>query len=127
MPTLARPKIKPALLLVRQLELSAAVDYPMHLIQILLPLAGGKRFPAHKFEHLAQKLTKKFGGATTFTRSPAEGRWKSGRATEHDDIAVIEVMTETLEREWWTDLRERLEREFDQDEIIMRCQQIERL
>jgi hypothetical protein len=36
-------------------------------------------------------------------------------------------MAETLEREWWADLRERLECEFDQDEVTMRCQQVERL
>ena len=69
----------------------------MHLIQILLPLNddAGRRFPAKLFERLARELTENFGGATSCTRSPAEGRWKSGHATERDDIAVIEVMAET--------------------------------
>ena len=101
----------------------------MHLIQILLPLndSEGRRFPAQSFERLAHELTEKFGGATSFTRSPAEGRWKSGQATERDDIAVIEVMAETVDRAWWAELRRRLEREFDQDEVVIRGQRTERL
>ena len=101
----------------------------MHLIQILLPLndGEGRRFPADLFERLAQGLTEKFGGATSFTRSPAEGRWKSGQSTERDDIAVIEVMAEIVEREWWAELRRRLEHDFDQDEVVIRSQRTERL
>jgi len=60
--------------------------------------------------HLIQSVT-------SFTRTPAEGRWKDGRKTEHDDIAVIEVMTETIEHELWCDFRERLKQEFNQDEV----------
>jgi hypothetical protein len=101
----------------------------MHLIQILLPLNDGEglRFPAYWFEGLVHELTEKFGGATSFTRSPAEGRWKSGQSTERDDIAVIEVMAKTVEREWWAELRRRLEHDFDQDEVIIRCQRTELL
>ena len=101
----------------------------MHLVQILLPLNDdkGRRFPAQAFEGLARELTEKFGGVTSFTRTPAEGRWKEGKATEHDDIAVIEVMTGTVESEWWAALRQRLEQEFKQDEVIIRCHQIQRL
>ena len=101
----------------------------MHHIQILLPLNDdeGRRFPAQAFERLTGELTEKFGGATSFTRTPAEGRWKNGQTTEHDDIAVIEVMTETVEREWWADLRQRLEHEFNQDEVVIRSLQSERL
>jgi hypothetical protein len=101
----------------------------MHLVQILLPLTDdeGQQFPADAFERLAGELTEKFGGVTSFTRTPAEGRWKTGETTEHDDIAVIEVMAETVDRDWWTGLRRRLEREFDQDEVIIRCQEIQRL
>jgi hypothetical protein len=62
---------------------------------------------------------------TSFTRTPAEGRWKDGRKTDRDDIAVIEVMMETIEHEWWSDFRERLKQQFNQDELIIRCQQIQ--
>ena len=69
------------------------------LIQILLPLSDdeGRPFPAANFHCLAQKLTEKFGGVTSFTRSPAEGRWKQDESTNHDDIVVIEVMTDELD------------------------------
>ena len=101
----------------------------MHLIQILLPLDDGEGlpFPPQSFERLAHELTEKFGGTTSFLRSPAEGRWKSGPKTESDDIAVMEVMAETVDRRWWAELRRRLEHEFDQDEVVRRSQRIERL
>jgi hypothetical protein len=101
----------------------------MHLIQILLPLndGEGRPFPADVFERLAHELTEKFGGVTSFTRSPAEGRWKSGQSTERDDIAVIEVMAETVERDYWAEMRRRLEDKFKQDEVIIRCQRTETL
>ena len=48
---------------------------------------------------LARELTEKFGGVASFTRMPAECRWKDGRKTEHDDVSVIEAMSETIEHE----------------------------
>ena len=101
----------------------------MHLIEILLPLKGpaGVEFPATEFEQLARELTEQFGGVTAFTRSPAEGRWKNQGSTEHDDIVVMEVMTEVLDRDWWEALRIRLMRQFHQEELIIRCRLIEML
>ena len=101
----------------------------MFLIDILLPLKDehGEAFPAHFYDKLAQLLTERFGGVTSFARSPGEGRWKTRGATEHDDIVVIEVMTETLDRGWWADLRQNLMREFRQEDIVIRSQQAELL
>ena len=56
-------------------------------------------------KEVAQLLTERFGGVTSFSRSPGEGRWKNRGATEHDDIVVIEVMAEELDRAWWSQLR----------------------
>jgi hypothetical protein len=44
-----------------------------------------------------------------------------------DDIIVIEVMTDALDRGWWQHFRERLEDTFEQDEIVIRAAAIERL
>jgi hypothetical protein len=44
-----------------------------------------------------------------------------------DDIAVIEIMTETIDRGWWADFRRRVEQEFDQEEIMIRCHKTEQL
>ena len=53
--------------------------------------------------------------------------WRSGSETERDSIAVIEVMAEELAPPYWRSLRERLERELSQEEIVIRAQQVIRL
>jgi hypothetical protein len=101
----------------------------MHLVQILLPLqdSDDHPFPAARFDALASELTDKFGGVTSYTRSPAEGRWKQSGGAEHDDIVVLEIMVGEVDRHWWAALRKRLEAEFRQDEIVIRSQPMERL
>jgi uncharacterized protein (DUF2267 family) len=94
------------------------------LIQILLPTNADNK---GLFEKLTQELTSKFGGVTSFIRAPAEGRWKTGSHTEHDEIAVIEVMTEEIDYGFWTDLRNRLEQALSQEHIVIRCQPMELL
>lgn len=99
----------------------------MHLIQILLPLhdAKGGWFPKAKYEQVTTELTEKFGGVTAFTRTPAEGRWKPGGGpASEDDIVVVEVMTDNLDRKWWGKYRKELEKEFKQESIIVRAQDI---
>ena len=61
-----------------------------------------------------------------FARS-RQGLLQSGGGTEKDRIAVVEVMVERLESSFWRSLRERLERELSQDEIVIRAQEITRL
>jgi hypothetical protein len=73
-----------------------------------------------------QELTDKFGGAT-FVRSPGKGLWQSGGQTESDTIAVIEVMAEGIDPEYWRSLRKRLESDLSQEEIIIRAQEMRRL
>jgi hypothetical protein len=101
-----------------------------HLIQILLPTRDndGAVFPVADFERVARELTERFGGVTAFTRSPADGRWKQGEAdAQHDEIVVIEVMGEGLDRVFWRDYREELARRFRQDVIVIRAQETELL
>lgn len=71
------------------------------------------------------KLTQAFGGLTAFTRAPAEGLWDTGGAVKCDDIVVVEVMTDTLDRSWWHEYRIELEKLFGQDEMIIRAQTYE--
>ena len=101
----------------------------MHLIEILLPLRDRRNepFPSHYYDSLAEKLTHSFGGVTSFVRAPAEGRWHNGEGTEDDDIVVIEIMTASLDRAWWHELRLDLEKQFDQDELVIRSHQVELL
>jgi hypothetical protein len=100
-----------------------------YLVEILLPQETGAGEPIRQqwFADLLKKLTSKFGGATSFMRSPGEGMWKSGARTQRDEIVIIEVMTDQLEQSFWKDLRERLEDELSHQEIVIRSQEIRRL
>ena len=100
-----------------------------YLVEILLPKETGNGKPIGQkwFEDLLTELTGKFGGATSFIRAPGLGLWRSDGETQRDNIAVIEVMAGQLEPEYWTRLRERVERELSQEEIVIRAQEIRRL
>ena len=101
----------------------------MHLVQLLLPIhdPDGKPFPRAQYREIRETLTEKFGGLTAYSRAPAEGLWDDGDDVEHDDIVVYEVMVPELDRAWWSAYRARLEDAFDQDEMVIRAQEIERL
>jgi hypothetical protein len=103
----------------------------MHLIQILLPVYDneGKELPQLEFRRVSSELSHRFGGVTAFTRAPAEGIWKQDEASHptHDDIVVVEVMADELDRDWWAQYRLELERRFRQAEVIIRAQAMEQL
>ena len=102
----------------------------MNLVQLLLPLydADGTRFPASAYDEVARELTERFGGLTAYVRAPAKGLWEeeSGQ-TRRDDIAVYEVMVDSLDAAWWKAYRERLEERFRQEEMVVRAHEIRRL
>lgn len=102
----------------------------MHLVQLLLPIRDpdGQPFSREHYDRLAHELTDRFGGVTAYTRAPAAGLWEepSGERVR-DDVVVYEVMAESLDVAWWTDLRTRLEQELKQDEIVIRTHPIRRL
>ena len=101
----------------------------MHVIEILLPLYrnDGSRQPRQLFGEVRRELVDRFGGLTAFTRSPAEGLWEEEGEVTRDEIVVFEVMADTLDRVWWAEFRTRLEQLFDQDEIVVRAREVERL
>jgi hypothetical protein len=101
----------------------------MHLVQILLPLAdnAGRRFDGSAYGRVRSELAERFGGITSFTRAPAEGVWKEGGHTAHDDIVVFEVMTREIDQAWWERYRADLERRFRQETIIMRAFKVDML
>jgi hypothetical protein len=97
-----------------------------YLIEILLPARREHRNQAN-FELVRDELTRRFGGLTLHTNAPAEGLWKDDDDVELDRIVVAEVMSDELDRSWWAAYREKLEARFDQDEIVVRVTEIERL
>ena len=100
----------------------------MYLIQILLPLCDNVRQPYEErvFKAISAELVQKFGGLTAFSRAPAKGTWVNAGHEERDDVIVIEVMAETLDREWWEAYRRRLETDLGQTEIVARAHIIDR-
>lgn len=103
----------------------------MNLVQLLLPLYDneGTKQPEDLFRRVRAELTERFGGLTEHTRAPARGSWQDGATgrTNLDDIVVLEVMSETIDRAWWRGYRRALEAAFRQKEMIIRVQSIELL
>ena len=101
----------------------------MHLIEIFLPLKDnrGEPFDESRFADVRNTLTDQFGGVTAFTRTPAHGVVKDAGREVHDDLVVLEVMAERLDRDVWQRYRRHLERAFEQDEILIRATQVEKL
>jgi hypothetical protein len=102
----------------------------MHLIQILLPHYDntGQRFSATIYRSLEATLAERFGGVTFYSRSAAEGTWRDRHGSQHrDDIVVVEVMVETLDRDWWRAFRQGLKASFRQQELVVRASAIELL
>ena len=102
----------------------------MHVIEILLPLRDneGKPFPRAALDRVRHELTDRFGGVTAHLRAPAAGAWKDDEGgVERDDVVIVEVMAEELDRAWWDAYRRELESRFRQDQILIRATTCERL
>jgi hypothetical protein len=103
---------------------SVAGEVRMFLVQILLPLDrnDGERQPRALFDSVRGELVERFGGLTAYSRSPAVGLWSKGaHGTERDDVIIVEVMTERLDRLWWADFRRTLEVRFGQETVVVRA------
>lgn len=98
----------------------------MYLVTLLLPLNDneGRAYPPGTFSSIRSELTERFGGLTAYTNAPAEGEWAADDGGAHEDIVVIEVMAEALDRGFWQRLRQRLEAELCQKEILIRVSPI---
>ena len=98
----------------------------MHLIEIFLPLRDnqGAPFAANEFAEIRRALTEKFGGLTAFSRAPADGTDKERGSERHDELVIFEIMTDTLDRNWWSTYRQALERRFRQDRILIRMSDV---
>jgi len=100
------------------------------LVQLFLPLYGNDKqaFPKRLFDEVRAQLLERFGGATTYVRSPAVGVWEDEDGDVcRDDVVLFEVMADTLDHGWWRTFRRDLERRFEQDEVMIRATRVERL
>lgn len=101
----------------------------MYLVELFLPLTTNENFEIEDgtFHEIQSELVDKFGGLTMYSRAPARGLYQTKEGVEHDDVVVIEVMTDTLDTEWWKEHRKRLETKLHQEEILIRAQEVTRL
>jgi hypothetical protein len=99
----------------------------MVLIQLLLPTTG----PAGSdtltlLAETRRELADRFKGVTAYVRSPAKGLWTAPDGhTEADDVVMVEVVTDTFDREWWRTYARLLARRFSQDTIHLRSLAVE--
>jgi len=103
----------------------------LHLIQLFLPLYDpeGRPFPPETRTRVREELAERFGGVTAYGRAPAQGLWKpeEDERPVKDDLVVVEVMAETLDRNWWSAYRAELERRFAQDAVLIRAHPVDLL
>ncbi|MBV9992364.1 MAG: hypothetical protein JOZ72_13865 [Alphaproteobacteria bacterium] len=101
----------------------------MELVQILLPLADndGRPFPEALLRRIQQELADRFGGLTAYERSPAKGVWMEGDRSHRDEVVILKVMTDAVNDSWWRRFRERLERDLQQKELVIRALPVRRL
>ena len=99
----------------------------MYLTQILLPLYDnhGHKLPKDKYDAVCNQLIDRFNGLTAYTRTPAKGFWQEdGQRTIHDDIIIYEVMSDQSETNWWKEYRDKLEKIFSQETVIIRQHEV---
>jgi hypothetical protein len=102
----------------------------MYLVQLLLPLRDndGHPFPQDYFVRVRAELTARYGGVTAYLRAPASGVWKDEQGeVAREEVVMVEVMMETLDRAWWQSYRRELEARFRQQELLVRALACERL
>ena len=102
----------------------------MHLVQLLLPVYDNDKraFPRAYFEQVRVELTQQFGGVTAFVRSPAVGFWKDDEEDiTRDDVIMFEVLTDDLDEGWWKNYRQKLEKIFRQETILVRATETKKL
>jgi hypothetical protein len=101
----------------------------MHLVQLLLPAAvAGARITDIHFASVRRELTEKFGGVTAYMRAPAIGLWKDEQGgVEGDEMIMVEVVVDDLDRDWWDHYRKLLEQRFRQQSILVRAWPMEPL
>lgn len=101
----------------------------MYLVELFLPLTANENFEIEDgtFHEIQCELVDKFGGLTMYSRAPARGLYRTKEGVEQDDVVVIEVMTETLDTEWWGEYRKRLENRLHQEEVLIRAREVTKL
>ncbi|MGC4056527.1 MAG: inorganic diphosphatase [Chitinophagaceae bacterium] len=99
------------------------MQQPRYMVELFIPLKDneGKLFPEAWFKKIRDTLCKRFKGVTITLRQPAEGFWEAeDGAHVKDQMLTFELMLDLLDAEYWKALREELEAQFRQEQILIR-------
>jgi hypothetical protein len=102
----------------------------MFLIQILLPISlpDPSVSVTTALADTRRELTEKFNGSTAYLRAPAKGLWTAPDGeVEQDEVVMVEVVIESLDRAWWRTYAGLLATRFRQQVIHVRVLPIELL
>ena len=97
---------------------------------MLLPLYDndGLRIDPAVFVSVRELLAHRFGGVTAYTRAPATGLWKKDTGEiDRDQVVAVEVMVNSLDRDWWRSYGADLARAFRQKAVVVRALAVEML
>ena len=99
------------------------------LIQLLLPATGAAATNGvAPLAETRRELTERFRGLTAYLRSPAKGLWTAPDGhTDHDDVVMVEVVTDTFDRAWWRTYAAKLAERFGQESIHLRAVPVDML
>src|SRR4029434_7273207 len=101
----------------------------MVLIQLLLPTSGATNADGQApLARTRRELAERFSGLTAYVRSRATGLWTAPDGqVEHDDVVMVEVVTDTFDRAWWRTYAATLAERFGQESIHLRAMPVELL
>jgi hypothetical protein len=100
----------------------------MHLVQLFIPVGSKQATQSEQIITDVQcELTERFGGATAYVNSPANGLWSKDGQAELDRVVVIEVMVDVLDKSWWQGYRDHLQGLLSQKELLIRALPMEKL
>ena len=101
----------------------------MVLIQLLLPTRTAAGSDAMTLlGETRRELADRFNGVTAYVRAPAKGLWTAPDGhTEADDVVMVEVVTGTFDRTWWSTYAAMLAERFSQNTIHVRAVPVELL
>jgi hypothetical protein len=103
---------------------------PVKEYDIFVPLFYNDGTPVEplKFQRLQSELLAEFEGLTFFPQ-PNEGFWKMSGVTYRDEIVIYRVLASRLRaaRRFLTRLKQRLKRDFKQEEILIVERDVETL
>jgi hypothetical protein len=100
----------------------------LHIVQLLLPRLDNEGYPFREaiMRQIREELVARFGGVTAFSRTPAKGVWSDQGRKVRDEVILVEVMVEMLDRAWWGNFREQLEARLKQKSLVIRALGTER-